>query len=368
MAEWKRQTEDFSAGCSAVSWTTEDGRHLFGRNFDFNSLAQGSGVTYVPAGTKYYTCGTAMEGTLVEKSAQTAAYACVGTGFLQIPTTPVLYEGVNEKGLMGGQLYFREFADYPAACPEGANPLQPPFLVIHMLAQCASVEEVARRLSREEALVAVPLLGAVPPLHWAFYDAAGESMVIESEKDGLHIYRNALGVMTNSPSYAWHRLNLLNYAGLRDLDYGGLELETEKLRPCFSGSGAQGLPGDWSSPSRFVRLAFLRKYAVKGRNESQGVNYLFRLLGSAAFPLGAVRVGEQGVLTELDKNVVPFDYTVYSCVMCAESGRFYWITYENLTVRYVDLKQLAARGQAVQFPLEQKAAFIPVGEEPADQN
>ncbi len=362
MENLKRQMGQLSAGCSAVSWATEDGRHLFGRNFDFNTLAEGSGITYVPAGGRYYTCGTQMEGTLVEKSARTAAYACVGTGFLHIPTTPVLYEGVNEKGLMGGQLYFREFAAYPAACPEGANPVQPPFLVYHLLAQCASVEEVARRLDGEDALIAVPLLGTVPPLHWAFSDSSGESIVIESEKDGLHIYRHTVGVMTNSPSYAWHRLNLLNYAGLRNLDYDGLDIGEEKIQPCFSGSGAQGLPGDWSSPSRFVRLAFLTKYGVKGRSEQQGVNYLFRLLGSAAFPLGAVRVREPGALTELDKQVVPFDYTVYSCVMCAESGRFYWITYENPAIRFVDLKQLSTRGKAVQFPLEQVPEFIPVGE------
>lgn len=127
-----------------------------------------------------------------------------------------------------------------------------------------------------------------------FSDRTGESIVVESDRDGLHIYRNTVGVMTNSPGYPWHRTNLLNYPQLRPLDYGELAWGGERLEPCFSGSGAAGLPGDWSSPSRFVRLAFLREHAVKGGDEAEGVSLLFRLLHSAAFPLGAVELTGRG--------------------------------------------------------------------------
>ena len=41
---------DLGAGCSAMSWTTRDGRHLWGRNFDFNRMAGESGVVYLPRG------------------------------------------------------------------------------------------------------------------------------------------------------------------------------------------------------------------------------------------------------------------------------------------------------------------------------
>ena len=70
------------------------------------------------------------------------------------------------------------------------------------------------------SLVAIPMLGTVPPIHWMFSDRTGESIVVESDRDGLHIYRNTVGVMTNSPGYPWHRTNLLNYPQLRPLDYG----------------------------------------------------------------------------------------------------------------------------------------------------
>ena len=324
------------AGCSAVSWQTKDGCMLWGRNMDFNRMAQGSAPTFFPRGQVYYTCGSKWEGNLVEDSRQTAAYAALGTGLIISPESPVLYEGINEKGLMGGQLYYRGFAHYEDAPQPGRLAVQPPFVVYHLLAQCASVQEVVQQLQEKISLLALPMLGTVPSLHWTFCDRTGESIVVEPDGDGLHIYRRTIGVMTNSPSYSWHRLNLLNYAGLRDLDYDAVQLCGDSIPQCFSGSGMQGLPGDFSSPSRFVRLAMLKKCAVPGQNETDGVAKLFHLMQSAAFPLGAVRVSEPGHVTERDEGVVPFDYTLYTVVLCAQSLRCYWTSYENQLKDTVD--------------------------------
>ena len=64
------------AGCSAMSWETEDRRHLWGRNLDFNTLASDSRITYIPRGTSYATCEQRPE------SRFCSAYAAVGTGLL----------------------------------------------------------------------------------------------------------------------------------------------------------------------------------------------------------------------------------------------------------------------------------------------
>ena len=344
------------AGCSALTWHTGDGKSLWGRNYDFDRLAEGTKVTVLPRGTPYRLLQTGESG-LPEHTAA-VRYACAGTGVLLGPA-PVLYEGLNEAGLMGGQLYYRGFAHYEGGPSAGARPIQPPFLVLHLLAQCATVEEAVHCLEGELRLVPLPLLGTVPPLHWSFSDQTGESVVVEPDREGLHIYRNTLGVMTNSPGYPWHRLNLLNYAGLRELDHPGTPLARE-LEQCFSGSGAQGLPGDWSSPSRFVRLAFLRAFALPGGEEAAGVARMFRLLQSVSFPLGAVRVSHQSPVTELDTYTVPYDYTVYSSVCCAQSRRFYWTTYENQRIRYLELEPLLERPIPLQFPLDQAPDFLPV--------
>lgn len=340
----------FSFGCSAVSWETGDGKHLWGRNFDFDRFAAGSQVTYVPREAKIC-LNTEGKGAY-----EAAEYAAVGTGLLLEGAVPVLYEGINEKGLMGGQLYYREFASFSEENAQGKQSLQPPFLVIYLLSQCASTDEAAEKI-REISLSSVPLLGSEAPIHWCFSDRTGEMIIIEPDRDGVKIYRNTMGVMTNSPSYPWHRLNLLNYSQIRDLDYGELSINHDRIRQCFSGSGALGMPGDWSSPSRFVRLSFLKKYGVKGRNEEEGIAFLFRLLGSAAFPYGIVQVPVKENLTEYDKEVSPYDYTIYTCGMCGESLRYYWMTYENSQVQYVELDKLLGNKEFRQFKLRREPDF-----------
>ena len=147
-----------------------------------------------------------------------------------------------------------------------------------------------------------------------------------------------------------------------------MELAGQQLTPCFSGSGAQGLPGDWSSPSRFVRLAFLKTYGVKGTTESAGVGAMFRLLQSAAFPLGMVRVPQPESPGGLEGDVLPYDYTVYTAVACAESLRFYWTTYENQRIQFVDLSTLRHQTRPVQFELGRWPDFrelVPASASPA---
>ena len=89
----------------------------------------------------------------------------------------------------------------------------------------------------------------------------------------------------------------------------------------------------FTSPSRFVRLAFLKKYGVKGKNEKDGVTRLFHMMHHAAFPPGLAVVGEPGENMPYDERMVPYDYTIYTSVMCAQSGRFYWTTFENMNIR-----------------------------------
>lgn len=326
-------------GCSCLTWTAEEGGPLWGRNFDLNALPPDTQVTFLPPGAAYAPGGTGA-------APLRARWGAVGVGTLAVPGTPMLYEGVNQMGLMGGQLNYRGFACYPRSPRPGTLSLPPGGAVYHLLAQCASVEEVVRALEAEVTVTATALLGSVPTVHWAFADETGESVVIEPEAEGLRIFRGAMGVMTNSPGYDWQRTNLLNYAGVRDLDRGTSTL-AEDLGPCFSGTGGQGLPGDWSAPSRFVRLAFLRRYAQPGRTEEEGVARLFRLLQSVAVPLGAVRLEE----------APPWEYTLYTAAACARSRRFYWTTYENQRVRYVELSRLTERGVLARFPLEEPPDF-----------
>ena len=348
---------DMQGGCSAFSWETADKKHLWGRNFDFNRIAQGSKVTFVPRGTEYNACGTGADDPNVPENHCRSRYAAVGVGSLLLPTTPILYEGVNEKGVAGGQLYYRDFAFFPQEVRPGTAPVQPPFFVTHALAQCKSLEEIVTMVEKEITPVGFPVFGTVPTIHWIFTDRTGETIIIEPDKTGISVYRNTMGVMTNSPGYPWHRLNLLNYFNIRNLDYDTLKINGDMLTQCFSGNGAAGLPGDWSSPSRFIRLSFLKKYGVKGINEEDGISKMLHLFGSVAFPLGMIEVSQPGAAGAYDTGVIPYDYTIYTSLTCLESLRFYWTTYENQRVECVDLTALAQDNVPAQFDLNRKPDF-----------
>ena len=114
----------------------------------------------------------------------------------------------------------------------------------------------------------------------------------------------------------------------------------------------------FSSPSRFVRLCFLRALTPRAAGEAEGVTRLLHLFASAAFPLGAAEVGEPGEPIESDEGVVPWDYTIYTAVFCAESGRYYWTSYENPRVQFVELSALKNLTEMAQFDLGRAPDFL----------
>ena len=88
-------------GCSAMAWSTGDGKHLWGRNLDYSRLAEETRVCYFPRGTAYATCVPAPEHDAAQGRRCSSAYAAAGVGLSALPDSPILYEGINEKGLMG---------------------------------------------------------------------------------------------------------------------------------------------------------------------------------------------------------------------------------------------------------------------------
>ena len=106
-----------------------------------------------------------------------------------------------------------------------------------------------------------------------------------------------------------------------------------------------------------MRLVFLKKYALPGKDEEEGVGRMFHLFQSAAFPLGLVRVSHKSHVTELDKDVVPYDYTVYTSIYCGESLRAYWTTYENQQIQFLDLAALTERKEPFSIPLGREPVF-----------
>ena len=106
--------------------------------------------------------------------------------------------------------------------------------------------------------------------------------------------------------------------------------------------GGIGLPGDYSSASRFVKAAFLKWNAVCGENEEENVSQVFHILDSVAMPRGAV-------ITQDGK----YDITTYSCCVNADTGTYYYKTYGNSQINSVEMRIVDPDGNTmIIYPME----------------
>lgn len=253
---------------------------------------------------------------------------------------PLYAEAMNEDGLYMAGLNFPGNAFYPPAPAEG-EAVTPYELIPLVLGSCASLTE-ARRLLEGLRLAAIPFAPGYPlaPLHWQIADATG-CLVAEPMEDGLHLYQDSTGVLTNNPPYPWQRQNLSNYRHLSPRPPENRFAPGLPLEVFGQGLGAVGLPGDWSPPSRFVRACFLKENAVWGDDRESAVTEFFHILDAVAMVRGAVITPEEKC-----------DITTYSC--CIDpAGVYYYKTWGNNQITAVDMhsEDLDAAELRI-FPLE----------------
>ncbi len=238
---------------------------------------------------------------------------------------PLFYDAANEHGLCMAGLNFPGNAYYPPLA-EGKDNVASFELIPWILCQCRTVKE-ARRLLERINLCNTPFSDRMKPapLHWILADRK-EAIVVESMRDGLHVHENPVGVMTNNPPFDYQLFNLNNYRHLQ-VDNGedhfaaGLTLDEY-----CQGLGGLGLPGDLSSMSRFVRIAFGRMNAISAEDENFQVSRFFHLLSTVEMTCGLCRTPEGH-----------WDITVYTSCINAEKGLYYYTTYDNRRICCVSL-------------------------------
>ncbi len=243
-------------------------------------------------------------------------------------------DGMNEAGLYVGMYYLPGFADYaPYVAADAPRTLSVGDFMQWMLSSFATVDEVRARLGDVSvANVDDPRFGgAALPFHWKVADSSGRSIVIEIVEGGtVKIYDAFLGVITNSPTYDWHLLNLRNFIGLTPVPRAGVTIGDAELRPFGAGSGMVGLPGDYSPPSRFVRAAALTATARLLATAQDAVFEAFRILDSFNIPLGAIAPARD----------IPRDIEGATQITSASdltNRVYYFHTMSNRQVRSIDL-------------------------------
>ena len=304
--------------CTAICYRKN--ASYFGRNFDFD-IGYGERVVITP---RNYAIKMRCEKDI------TSHYAMIGMACV-VDDFPLYFEATNEKGLSMAGLNFPENAVYYDFAEEKYN-VTPFELVPWILAQCSCIDE-AKGLLDKMNLVNIDFSEDIrlSPLHWIISDKE-RSIVVEPLEEGLKVYDNAFEVLTNSPPFDFHQTNVSNYMGLCVGDVCSNFGENIPVENYSLGMGAIGLPGDFSSASRFVRALFVKENSVSENDEKSNVNQFFHILKSVAMPKGCV-LAERG-----------FEYTRYSCCCNVDSGIYYYTLYDNFEVRVVNMYEVDLEG------------------------
>ena len=313
--------------CTAATYKTKD--FYFGRTLDYE-YSYKEEVTITPRNYEFK---------FRNVNNLTSHYAIIGMAFIS-DNYPLYYDAVNEKGLAIAGLNFVGNAYYNERQLNKENIAQFE-LIPYLLGSCSSVKEVKKLLEKIN-ITNEPFSEELPlaQLHWIISDKE-ECITLESVKEGLKIYDNPVGVLTNNPTFDKQLFNLNNYSGLSPKNKENTFNNKLNFDTYSRGLGALGLPGDLSSMSRFVRVAFVKMNSLSEENEIASVSQFFHILNS---------VDQQRGCCDLGNN--KFEITIYTSCCNTDKGIYYYTTYNNHQITAVDIhKEDLNSSTLIHYPL-----------------
>ena len=313
--------------CTAATYQTKG--FYMGRTLDYE-FSYGDEITVTP---RHY------EFQFRHMGSVSSHYAMIGMAHVA-GDYPLYYDAMNEKGLGMAGLNFVGNADFQEVDDTRDNVAQFEFIP-WILCQCATLEEVKKLLSRMN-LIGTPFSPQLPTaqLHWLIADESG-SLTVECMTDGLHIYDNPVGVLTNNPPFDKQLFHLNDFMHLSPKQPENTFSSDLNLQAYSRGMGALGLPGDLSSASRFVRVAFTKLNSRSGGSENESVSQFFHILGSVDQQRGCCEVADS-----------KYEITLYTSCCSADTGIYYYTTYENHQISGVDMYRENLDGDTLtRYPL-----------------
>ena len=327
--------QPFAQACTGIMLRNSDGTFVNGRTLEFGMVVE-TMIAIVPRGYEFV--GKAPGGPGMKYKSKYGAMGAITFNDVAIS------DGMNEKGLAIGSFYFPTFAKYAEITNDNrSKALSPVDFPNWVLTQFATVGEVRSAIEAGEGVIAPTVLEGwgpeAPPFHYVVYDNTGASIVIEPVDGKLKVHDNRLGVLTNSPAFDWHITNLRNYIALNPRNVPPVEIDGVKLQPLGQGGGMLGLPGDFSPPSRFVRASVFSAAAIPSPNADRGILQVFHILNNFDIPVGVARAVEKGIIHS--------DYTQFTVARDPQSLRYYYKTYDDQTIRMVDLRKFDLNAKEV---------------------
>ena len=309
--------------CTGIRYTDGSGNVYLARNLDW-TFGYGERVVVTPTG---YTPKSPFG------AVQEIKHAVIGMGIVE-EDTPLYFDCGNDAGLAVAGLNFPGYANYAPDQVTGAVNVAAFEFPLWVAAQFATVDEVEAALGNV-AIVDRPINDKYPSslLHWIIGDAS-RSIVVEYTSDGMQVFHDDVDVLANQPGFTWHHENLRNYLNLSSDFPQEVVLNQAHLTPFGSGSLMRGIPGDYYSPSRFVRAAYVHAHYPQKTNEADNVSRAFHTLQQVAMVEGSAAMGDGD-----------FEKTIYTGLFSSKTMTYYWNTYEDPAVQSAALADLKPSGQ-----------------------
>lgn len=309
--------------CTGIQLKTNDGAKINGRTMEFGMPLDLS-VIIIPH-------NYAFQGTLPDDTGgliYRARYAAVGSAAFG---ENAIMDGINEKGLSVAVFYFPGYASYAPATPGNKlKALSPTEFPNWILTQFTNIDEVKSALKNVVIVATTPKKWpGLPPFHYIVYDSTGNSLVIEPIHGKLIVYNNPVGVLTNSPSFKWQETNLSNYINTSPINPGPTTIKDTNLAGFSKNTGLHGLPGDFTSPSRFIRAAIFSNSSTPAKNADAGALQAFQILNQFDIPEGFA-----------DNGKTSSSYTTAITVKDTKNLKYYFKTHDNTAIRMIDLSKI----------------------------
>ena len=327
--------------CTAISYQPNAAMHLFGRNLDLDYHYQ-ENVVITPRNFP-------LPFRLEQKMSH--HYAMIGMATI-VDNYPLYYDATNECGLSIAALNFPGNAKYQKVSTLRKN-IAPFEFIPWILGQCCCVAEATTLLNTLQVVqLAFDQQYALTPLHWIISDS-NYSVTVEPLDACLRIYENPVGVLTNSPPFDFHMWNLANYMNITCATPQNRFSNMIDLKPYSLGMGAIGLPGDFSSTSRFIRASFVKLNAIKEENAHHSISQFFHILDA---------VSQINGCTQTEKG---YEKTIYTSCCDTRRGIYYYTTYNNRQIVGIDMHKVDLTTQYLYaFPLEDRQRIIILNEFP----
>lgn len=309
--------------CTGITLRSANGDIIAARTVDWSKSKYNSQCVIVPRGYQLQSYATATD----KGKAETVKYGFVG---LTAGAPEIIVDGINEKQLCAELFFFPGYGRYPDYIPSQASitigDLQ---LVSMVLGTCSNLDDVVNFINSSRVSHSVP---GGETAHWRFTQADGRQIILEIV-DGNAKFYESIGVIANAPGYDWQLVNLNNYINLHPGIASSYKLDGIELQSFSNGTGLLGLPGDFSSPSRFVRAAFLQGTARPQATPYSTVMQSFQILNNLDVPQGTTEAMDAPVTDMLSA-------TQWTCSTDITNLTVYYHTQSNRSIRAIDLKTI----------------------------